>query len=53
MPDVLPRTPLRCSKTKLTLTMPQEFSPLANERLASRLKVLGRLIGRETEIRFS
>ncbi|MDB5571727.1 MAG: exopolyphosphatase [Hyphomicrobiales bacterium] len=53
MPDVLPRTPLRCTKSKLILTMPQEFAPLANERLGNRLKVLGKLIGRESEIRIA
>ena len=51
MPDVLPRTPLRCTKEKLVLSMPQAFAPLANERLAGRLKALARLIGREAEIR--
>ena len=51
MPDVLSRTPLRCTKEKLVLSMPQAFAPLANERLAGRLKALARLIGREAEIR--
>lgn len=51
MPDVLPRTPLRCTKEKLVLSMPQAFAPLADERLAGRLKALARLIGREAEIR--
>jgi exopolyphosphatase/guanosine-5'-triphosphate,3'-diphosphate pyrophosphatase len=51
MPNVLPRTPLLCSKSKLILKMPQDFAPLANDRLASRVKTLARLIGREPEIR--
>jgi len=51
MPDVLPRAPLRCKKNKLVLSMPPAFAPLANERLASRLKALARLIGRKAEIR--
>jgi exopolyphosphatase/guanosine-5'-triphosphate,3'-diphosphate pyrophosphatase len=51
MPDVLPRAPLLCKKTKLILSMPPAFAPLANERLAGRLKALARLIGREAEIR--
>ncbi len=53
MPDVLPRTPMRCTKSKLILTMPPEFAPLANERLGNRLKLLGRLIGRDSEIRIA
>lgn len=51
MPNVLPRTPLRCSKGKLILKVAKDFAPLANDRLASRLKSLARLIGREPEIK--
>jgi exopolyphosphatase/guanosine-5'-triphosphate,3'-diphosphate pyrophosphatase len=53
MPDVLPRTPLTCTKAKLTLKMPEDFAPLANERLANRLRALAKLIGRESEIRIA
>ena len=51
MADVLPRTSLRCVKTKLVLTLPPELADLASERLMSRLKQLARLIGREAEVR--
>jgi exopolyphosphatase/guanosine-5'-triphosphate,3'-diphosphate pyrophosphatase len=51
MPDVLPRTPLICTKTKMTLTLPRVFADLASERVASRMKHLARIIGREPEIR--
>ena len=51
MADVLPRTSLRCVKTKLVLTLPPELAELASERLMSRLKQLARLIGREAEVR--
>jgi len=50
MVDVLPRTPMLCTKTKLTLTLPQDFAALANDRLNNRLKQLARLIGREASI---
>jgi exopolyphosphatase/guanosine-5'-triphosphate,3'-diphosphate pyrophosphatase len=50
MADVLPRTPMLCTKTKLTLTLPQDFAPLASDRLNNRLKQLGRLIGRDASI---
>ncbi len=50
MADVLPRTPMLCSKAKLTLTLPQDFAALASDRLYNRLKQLGRLIGREANL---
>ncbi len=50
MPDVLPRTPVLCSKSKVTLTLPNELAALASERLYSRVKQLARLIGREPTI---
>ncbi|HEV2571658.1 exopolyphosphatase [Methylocella sp. CPCC 101449] len=50
MPDVLPKTPLVCRRGKVVLKLPREFAPLASERLANRLRQLGRLIGREPDI---
>jgi exopolyphosphatase/guanosine-5'-triphosphate,3'-diphosphate pyrophosphatase len=47
MAGVLPRTPLLCAKSKLTLTLPQDLVALASDRLNNRLKQLARLIGRE------
>jgi exopolyphosphatase/guanosine-5'-triphosphate,3'-diphosphate pyrophosphatase len=51
MADVLPRCPLRCVKSSLVLELPAELADLASERLAARLRQLGKLIGRSTEIR--
>lgn len=50
MPDVLPRAPVACVKSKVVLTLPGDLADLASERLYSRLKQLGRLIGREPVI---
>jgi exopolyphosphatase/guanosine-5'-triphosphate,3'-diphosphate pyrophosphatase len=50
MADVLPRTPMLCTKSKLTLSLPQDLAALASDRLNNRLKQLGRLIGREVGI---
>lgn len=50
MPNVLPRTPVACVKTKLILTLPAELADLACDRLYNRLKQLARLIGREPAI---
>jgi exopolyphosphatase/guanosine-5'-triphosphate,3'-diphosphate pyrophosphatase len=50
MAGVLPRTPMLCAKSKLTLTLPQDLAALANDRLNNRLKQLARLIGREANI---
>ena len=46
MPDILQRTPMLCTKTTLTLTLPRDLADLASDRVASRLKQLARLIGR-------
>jgi exopolyphosphatase/guanosine-5'-triphosphate,3'-diphosphate pyrophosphatase len=51
MPDVLPRTKLTCTRAKLTLHIPSDLAPLANDRLAGRLKALAKIIGRESEIK--
>ncbi|MFT4097027.1 MAG: exopolyphosphatase [Rhodoblastus sp.] len=50
MPGVLPKTPLRVRKRELVLELPPEFAALAGERIANRMKALGRLIGREPKI---
>ncbi|MCC2102120.1 MAG: exopolyphosphatase, partial [Hyphomicrobiales bacterium] len=46
MPGVLPKTPLRVRKKELVLELPPEFAALASERIANRMKALGKLIGR-------
>ncbi|WP_448952651.1 Ppx/GppA family phosphatase [Labrys neptuniae] len=51
MPGVLPRAPLYVSHGKLQLDMPRDLEGLAGERLATRMKALGRLIGRDAVIR--
>lgn len=50
MPGILPRAPLQCTKTHVTLTLPHDLADLASDRLATRLKQLARLIGREPRI---
>ena len=47
MPDVLPRTPVVCVKSKVVLTLPADLADLASDRLYSRVKQLARLIGRD------
>lgn len=51
MGGVLPRTALRCTKTRLTLALPADLADLASERCVARLKQLARLVGREAEVR--
>ena len=48
---VLPRTTLRCAKDRLVLTLASADLDLASDKVASRLKQLARLIGREPEVR--
>ncbi|MFK8251678.1 exopolyphosphatase [Ancylobacter terrae] len=48
MPDMLPRTRLAVEQGKLVLHLEGDQAALAGDRLASRLRTLGRLIGRET-----
>ena len=50
MRDVLPRTSLRCTGGKVTLAVDKADEPLASEKVASRLRQLARLIGREFEV---
>jgi exopolyphosphatase/guanosine-5'-triphosphate,3'-diphosphate pyrophosphatase len=47
MPGVLPRTKLAVERQRLALHLPGQFAALAGERVASRLRSLARLIGRE------
>ncbi|WP_029355513.1 Ppx/GppA phosphatase family protein [Bosea sp. 117] len=50
MPGALPLTPLAVERGKLTLHLPGEFAQLSGDRIASRLKTLGRLIGRDAVV---
>ena len=50
MPDILPRAPLSCTKSKLVLTLPADLADLVSDRLNSRLKQVARLIGREPAV---
>lgn len=50
MAGVLPRTPMLCAKSKLTLTLPPDLAALASDRLNNRVKQLARLIGREAAL---
>jgi exopolyphosphatase/guanosine-5'-triphosphate,3'-diphosphate pyrophosphatase len=46
MPGVLPRTPMRCVKDDLVLTIPADLAALSGERVFNRLRALSRIIGR-------
>ena len=51
MAGVLPRTPLGTDPDgRLVLRLPSDLRPLANERLTSRVKALGKLLDRGTRI---
>jgi exopolyphosphatase/guanosine-5'-triphosphate,3'-diphosphate pyrophosphatase len=50
MPGVLPNTPLQVEKGKLILRLKGKYAALAGERVSTRMRHLGRLIGREPEI---
>jgi exopolyphosphatase/guanosine-5'-triphosphate,3'-diphosphate pyrophosphatase len=50
MPDILPRAPLTCIKTKLVLTLPADLADLVSDRLNSRLRQLARLVAREAAV---
>jgi exopolyphosphatase / guanosine-5'-triphosphate,3'-diphosphate pyrophosphatase len=50
MPDILSRAPLVCARARLALTLPTDLADLASDRLNSRLKQVGRLIGREPAV---
>ncbi len=49
-PGVLPRAPMKVERGRLVLRMEGSTAALAGERLATRLKHLGRLIGREAAL---
>ncbi len=50
MPGVLPKTPLKVTRGKLTLQLPDRFAALNGERVTNRMRTLSRLIGREFEV---
>ncbi|MFN3659186.1 MAG: exopolyphosphatase [Pseudolabrys sp.] len=45
---VLDKTPMQVRRGRLILKLPGQYGRLASDRLAGRLKQLGRLVGRET-----
>jgi exopolyphosphatase / guanosine-5'-triphosphate,3'-diphosphate pyrophosphatase len=47
---VLPKTPMHVKRGKLILKLPGAYGQLASDRLANRLRQLGRLVGRESTI---
>jgi exopolyphosphatase/guanosine-5'-triphosphate,3'-diphosphate pyrophosphatase len=51
MPGVLPRAPLTCAAGKVMLDLQGDLSALAGDRLATRLKQLAKLVGREPVMR--
>ena len=52
MGGVLPRTPLTVEDGMILLGLPEAWQALATERLANRLRALGRVAGREARIVF-
>lgn len=50
MPGLLPRVPLVCDAKHIKLHVPKDLEPIANERVKSRLRQLGKLMGRDTKI---
>ena len=51
MPGVLPRAHLKVQQGRLVLDLPRDLEGLTGERLSSRMKALGRLIGREPVVK--
>jgi exopolyphosphatase / guanosine-5'-triphosphate,3'-diphosphate pyrophosphatase len=47
---VLPNTPMQVKRGKLILHLPGKYAGLASDRLAGRLRQLGRLVGRDAMI---
>lgn len=45
MPGVLPRTRMQLQRGALVLTLPEDFEDLASDRVLTRLKSLGKLMG--------
>jgi len=52
-PGVLPRTPLARDGKCLALTLPPDYAALSCDRLANRLRQLGKLLTLDTQIRVS
>jgi exopolyphosphatase/guanosine-5'-triphosphate,3'-diphosphate pyrophosphatase len=50
MPGVLPNTPMRVLRGKLSLQLKGKYSALASDRLFNRLRQLARLVGRDPAI---
>ena len=50
MPDVLPRAAMTATKGKVTVALPPDLADLATERLASRVKGLAKLLGRDPAV---
>jgi len=50
MPGVLPKTPLKVARGKLTLHLPDRFAALNGERVNNRMRTLSRLIGRDFQV---
>jgi exopolyphosphatase/guanosine-5'-triphosphate,3'-diphosphate pyrophosphatase len=50
MPGVLPNAPLQVEKGKLVLRLKGKYAALSGERVSTRMRQLGRLIGREAEV---
>jgi exopolyphosphatase/guanosine-5'-triphosphate,3'-diphosphate pyrophosphatase len=51
MPGVLPRAPLHVERGRLTLDLPSDLEGLTGERVNTRMRALGKLIGREPVVR--
>jgi exopolyphosphatase/guanosine-5'-triphosphate,3'-diphosphate pyrophosphatase len=52
MPGILPQTSLACENGHVTLTLPNQLSALANERVMGRLRALARIVGRSADFSF-
>ena len=50
MPDVLPRAAMTASKGKVMVALPPDLADLATDRLASRVKGLAKLLGRDPAV---
>ncbi len=50
MHGLLPRMPLTCTDKRVILHVPEELRFMASERVAGRLKQLGKLLGRDSAI---
>ena len=50
MPDVLSRTAMTASKNKVLVGLPPDLADLATDRLASRVKALAKLLGRDPAV---